>query len=331
MSNVTNALRRAAQDLPESDLTTTVLRRAQDRRARRERLTAGALGVMLTIALIAGVLAVRPGGGEAVRPAAGATFVAGPGQHHEREVRIYYLNDSGASVTELKHNYVWDRKGEGTALTDVRQVFFDSADRAAYEAANDVETGWQLPGGPGTGGGDDSLATSVQNDFGDAPVAAFELMQWLQEGNGNPADTPAIDGGVALEEMAETDAGMWHLLFYEILPVGPGSPAVRAAAVEAASGLEGVHVDRTSIDPAGRPAVALHLVYDIDGWGSADEWIYADPTTLAPMALVWPGWQTQIVANDRIVSTETGDVIENLVPSLDADHVPFPDPARAVN
>jgi hypothetical protein len=175
------------------------------------------------------------------------------------------------------------------------------------------------------------LTTSVQNDFGDAPVTAFELMQWLREGNGNPADTPAIDAGVALEELSETDAGMWHLLFYEILPVGPGSPAVRAAAVEAASGLQAVDVDRTSVDPAGRPAIALHLVYDIEGWGSADEWIYADPTTLAPLALVWPGWpgrQTQIVAHDRIVSTETGDVIENLVPSLDADHVPFPDPAR---
>jgi hypothetical protein len=341
MTDVQEQLRRAAEDLPGSSATVDQLLRSRERRTNRKRIGSGALGIVITLVLVGGLLSLRLDDGagrqdsQLLQPAAGTLLQPGAGQRQEREIRIYVLNDSGTSVTESRNTYSWDQDGNGIFQSADRMAFFDPARKTAYEAHHGVDTGWQTPE-PGTDGGQ-PLKGGTYEDLDSLPTDPVELKQWIMDGNA-PAggwQAPAVDGEPD-SRLGSTDAGVWHLLFWDILQCGPGSSAVRSAAAQAMSGVENVDIDRTAVDPAGRPAIKLHLVYQLDalGWGSAgesaEEWIYADPTTLAPLALVeFGGSEIIIVASDQIVSADSGDVVQGLVPALDDDRLPFPDPGRS--
>jgi hypothetical protein len=325
MNDIGEQLRRASEALPSSVTTLERLSKKQHRQAGHKRLAAGSVGLAMTLAIVGGIASLR---GTVVQPAAGTLFTASSDQLFEREIRTYVLNDSGTSVTELRGTLSWNKPGTGTSDEKARMVFFDPADRAAYEASHGVDTGWQSPGGLGTGG--NLISAGGVGNLSSLPTDPVQLKQWILDGNAPVGgwQSPALDvaGGTS---PGTTDAWVWHLTFWDILHGQMGAPQLRSAAVGLASGLDGVVVNRSAVDPAGRPAISLHLVYDlnVNGWGSADEWIYADPTTLAPLALVESGGtEIIIVATDQMVSADSGDIVQTFVPHLDGDQQPFPNP-----
>ncbi len=318
MSDVREALHRAMDDLPVSTSTIEGLERSQNRRATRKRVAAGAVGAAITLAIVLGIQSLRMGSTSSpLEPAAGTVFQLTADQRYEREVRVYVLNDSGASVTEVTQSLSWGLDGRGSSSERSRQVFFDPADRAAYESRLGVETGWQAPGGPGTG--NDTFIVADRH----IPTDPAQLEQWLVDGHAD-VNVPALDG-TPDASLGATDPGLWHLVSWDLLRDRTTSPAVRAAAVQVASELGGVQIDRIARDPAGRPAIALHTTSgpDVEGWQSVDEWIYADPKTLVPMALEDSAGVITLFATEQIVTTESKEVVQTFVPQLADDQLPF--------
>jgi hypothetical protein len=334
MHDVRESLQRAFRELPGSEQTLERLEPFHGRRATRRRLTAAMVGLTITAVLLAGLFLVRPRGDDVLlQPAGGRRYGLQTGERYDREVRFYQLVDAGAAengasdpcvpphcpaVYEHTDRYAWDA-GDGTDLSRARQVFFDPAERAAYEHRLGVDTGW-------TGLERDPFPGTALDGLDALPTDPASLRSWFENGNTLPnAEAPLPTDATAVE--------LWHSVYWDLLySEKTASPALRVAGVQLLSGLPGVSIDDAATDPAGRPSLSLRMLDDFETGGApAEEWIYVDPETLAPTAFVvrWAHddlpTQIQLIATDTIVDA-AGTVQQTFVPPLTDDVIPFGDP-----
>ena len=256
--------------------------RLVDRRGskvRRTRITAGALGIGVTVAMISGLVVWSPFTGadrstDRVRPGGSTVpLVAGSGEYYYLRI-VSYGGESGLGNPAS----VWiGPDGSGRLLADESGTLKDERF------------------GPGEMPGSFLPELSADPD---------QLIQQLIE-RGSP-------GGASPNPIASSSPGrsqeMTSLLrtLQDLLTLGGDAfltPEQIAEVFVAAQGINEVTTERSATDPLGRSAVRLSFVIDYDiGSGSAIQW-YFEPTTGQFMGEVWVNGRTGDVEQATLIET----------------------------
>ena len=281
MTDTRELLERAGRSAPPAITTSTRFSREGSRKDRGERIRAGALGVMLailgaTFAFVAldgdgpgdpgaGVTGSTEPTGIALPPSTEQPLVAGDGQYLYRAV-LYRTGCPDVGVEVCGGNDVtldattWWSPGDdsGRVEVDARENY--GIDEGRFEAG-------AFPNPNGIDVSSFPLEPGALTSF---------LLERSAEGGSSPAPlvTPPPEG-------APTDGQLWRAVT-DLLADPHVTPAVRAALLDVAAGLQGAHVTTDTVDPFGRPA---HIVA-FGNWGGAEiERLYVDPATHE--LLVW--------------------------------------------
>jgi hypothetical protein len=291
-------LNRIKEQLPtQSDAFERLVDRRESK-ARRSRITAGALGVGVTVALISGLVVWSPFTGDdratdRVQPGGSTVpLVAGSGEYYYLRL-VSYDSKSGLG----NPSSVWiGPDGSGRLLTE-----------DLGEPRDERFGPGQMPG---------SFLPELSAD-------PNELLQQLIE-RGSP-------GGASPNPIASSSPGrsqeMTSLLrtLQDLLTLGGDAfltPEQIAGVFEAAQGLNEVTTEPGVSDPLGRPAVRLSFVIDYDiGSESTIQW-YFEPTTGQFMGEVWVNGRTEDAEQATLIETAgiAGSVDDR--PAPDARYVP---------
>lgn len=276
MPDTKDLLERARRSAPRATFELTDLERRRDRRhARRKAGT-----IVVALALAAGTfgtafLALREerapaigstgttgttgtGSASTLPPATVAPLVADPGEYHLQRIRLDSKcrgpNDGCVQVPdeiELDVAIWWSPDESG--LID---VFVGSG---SYGITEGTFGPGEFPNGIDTSG------------FPTDPAALAEfLLARSQDDGASPAPlvSPPPEGD-------PEDGRMWRAIT-DVLQSHRVTPALRAALIEVAAGLQGSRVELDAVDPAGRRA---HVVSMTDDTGELAERIFVDPAS----------------------------------------------------
>ena len=262
--------------------------RRRERRRRNRQLRAASASVVLSVAVMGGLLAglrFQSGTGAHVRTGTGANGNVAqpplsPGQF--LYLKRTGVTDAGRIVTETW----W-----GT----------DDSGRVAFHCT--IPDCGNVYGPPPTG--EFTAGTFPTDDHltglsADPSVLLGQLEARTAPGGRSPE--PEFSPGPELSP-GVTAGSVWDAAS-NILDDPTGGPDLRAALFDVASQIPGVDTHEGVSDPAGRPAVALELASIGDGGGTT--WLYFDPATHQLMAAATPG-QGEYTLYD-----------EGVVPSTDA-------------
>jgi hypothetical protein len=266
MSEERDMLERAAAKAPVPTFTVIDLRERGDRRRRLRRAgtllvgsAVAACSILFAYMAIPGTNGAGPAAGtEALPPATSSPLVAGPGESYYWRVHLIggcvegSCLTAGVDYTELQATYWWSP---------------DDSGRIEVETAHNygIQAGTFQPGDfPNPNGID---VSSFPTD--PSQLAAFLEARSQQDGASPvPVVTPPPAG-------APNDGQMWRAIT-DLLQNPQVTPAVRAALLDVAAGLQGSHLDLNGTDPVGRPA----YVISFGDWGGDQlEKLYVDPST----------------------------------------------------
>jgi hypothetical protein len=262
MNDLDERLRRAGDHVAPSDQPYERLLRRRDRRRRRERLMAGGVGLVLVVGVFGGLLAVftrtagrddRPGASSNGR--ANAPALA-PGQDMYRRTTI---------VTP-----------DGNVVLETWWATDESGRVAASCTIPDCRDSYGPPPAGTFGAGQFPTDDDVSGLSTDASVLEGQLLARSAEGGSSPR--PAFSPGPEVSE-GVTAGGLWDAIA-NILDDNTGTPELRAALFDVASGIPGVEVQTGVTDPGGRPATALILRDSANGPAA----MYFDPATKQVLA-----------------------------------------------
>jgi hypothetical protein len=257
---------RAASRLvaPGQDL--AALERRRDRTRRSRQMRAASVAVVMSVAVVGGLLAgLRFGSGSGVRTgdgggSAGAVTQAAllPGQYLYID-RTIVADNGRISLTSWWASDDSGRQEFGCTIADCGHSY-GSPPTGSF--------------GPGAFPTDDD----VSGLSADPSVLLGQMEERTAPGGRSPepdfSPWPELTPGV-------TAGGLWDAAT-NILEDPTGGPDLRAALFEVVSGIPGVEVHDGISDPAGRPAVALELSWTGDGGGSSA--LYFDAATHQLMA-----------------------------------------------
>jgi hypothetical protein len=264
MHDAHDLLERARRRAPAPTFSLEDVRSWRDRRVRGKRLRATAVGLLLAISVFAVVATAFPRqgdryaglSGETLPPAAEAPLVAQHGEYYYRAILIAqhcvdHPEVCGGNDVQLDATYWWSPA--------------DDSGRIAVDGAKEygIQSGRF---GPGAFPNDNGIDVS-NFPLDPRALTAFLLQRSADEGaSPAPLVTPPPDG-------APEDGRLWRAIT-DLLEDPHVTPAVRAALVDVAAGLQGAHVTLDSTDPFGRPA---HIV-EFGNWGGhIVERLYVDP------------------------------------------------------
>jgi hypothetical protein len=259
---------------PPDDPYERLLRR-QDRGRRRERVVAGALALALMAGLVGGGLVAlgRVGGHGTARTGAGLGPVApalGDGQY--LYVRWTMVDPTVGSVTQSW----WGTDGSGRTQFDCTVAGCDQPKCNESGSFCDSYSGPpDATYGPGRFPTDDDL-TGLSTD---PDELLPQLLARTAPGGHSPEPAfspgPELTPGVTMGSLLDA--------IENILEDPNGTPELKVAVFQVASGLQGVTVDRGVTDPAGRPATSLTFTVE-----DAQRSYFFDPNTGLLMAVSWP-------------------------------------------
>lgn len=266
-------LEQATARAPRPGFTLLDLERRRERRQRRKRIEAGIVGLTLSVLVLAGAFLAlqerepnRSAGDDNrddstasnLPPATQAPLVAGPGQYYYWTVRLVggcYPGQEqvcGGTDVRLDVTYWWASDDSGRIEVDERRNY--GIDEGRFESG-------AFPNNNGIDVSSFPLQTEALTQF---------LLDRSAEDGESPAPlvTPPPDG-------APRDGQMWRAIT-DLLADPHVTPAVRAALLDVAAGLQGSHVTTDVVDPVGRPA---HEIAFGNWGGELIERLYVDPTT----------------------------------------------------
>jgi hypothetical protein len=249
-------------------MTLADVQRRRDRRHRVRRVEAGVVGLAFAVASIgAASLALRAhttapavgGGANAGLPPATVTPL-------ETDIGQYYVwkvselaegcfdaegGTCGFPGLRLEVTYWWSPDGSGRIKVDESKGYGIEGglfEKGRFPNPNGIDVS-SFPLAPGT-------------------LAAFLLERSAEDGaSPAPLVTPPPDG-------APRDGQLWRAIT-DLLTDPHMTPAVRAALLDVAAGLQGSRVETGVIDPVGRPADVIRFA----NWaGDQPEALYVDPT-----------------------------------------------------
>lgn len=278
MPETRDLLERAGRSVPRATFELADLERRRDRRQARRKVGT----IVVALALAAGTfgtafLALRQEGGAAIGstgttgpapdtalpPATAAPLEVEPGEYHVQRIRLdSKCEEPGDDCVPVDTEVVLDVaiwwNPDESGLIDVTVA-------EGYGIAEGTFGPGEFPNGIDTAG------------FPTDPVelAAF-LLERSQEDGASPAPlvSPPPEGG-------PQDGRMWRAIT-DVLQSHRVTPALRAALMEVAAGLQGSHVELDTVDPAGRPA---HVVWMRDDTAASVERIYLDPASHELLAI----------------------------------------------
>jgi hypothetical protein len=334
MPSTKDLLEHAGRSAPAAGFELDDLGGRRSRRRRRDRGVAIAVGLVLTTATAALLTtALRPQGGavvgssgptggqppalsapsgptgadgqdhafDALPPATQAPLVAADGQFHYRAVLISYHCVDGGDVcggndVDLDASYWWSPADDsGRIEVDARESYGIDAGRF----------------GPGEFPNHNGIDVS---DFPTEPDSLYDFLVVRSRPSGAspaPLVTPPPDGG-------PEDGRLWRAIT-DLLEEPRVTPAVRAALLDVAAGLQGSHVTVDSTDPFGRPA---HIV-EFGNWGGHIlERLYVDPDSHE--LLCWTSSEATGALPFRYHVVQQAGVVGSTETSLDLDEGSVP-------
>lgn len=279
MPETKHLLERAERSTPRATFELADLERRRDRRLARRK--AGT--IVVALALAAGTfgtafLALREereaaigstgttgtGSETVLPPAPVAPLVAGPGEYFVQRIRLdSKCEDLGMDCVPAADDEIlldatiwWNADDSGMIdVTVLRNYGITEGTFGPGEFPNGIDT----------------------SDFPTDPAELAEfLLARSQDDGASPAPlvSPPPDGD-------PQDGRMWRAIT-DVLQSHRVTPALRAALIEVAAGLQGSDVELDTVDPAGRPA---HVVSMTDDTGAYAERIFLDPVNHELLAI----------------------------------------------
>jgi hypothetical protein len=311
------------------------LRARRDRKARRGRVAAASLSLILAVGAIAGALFAFGPRGSAGHTAAGAAvdLSVGPEQYaFDRSVSFSYGPEGdGANwplYVERDVSRSWYRADDsGRHVFGGRLSYFTDADREADKGLHDTPVPYDHVYGP-----DEYPVDS--GDLSQLSTDPTQLRDQLlhRSGTGGASPMPDLSPGPGQDAFTPV---LWATA-QTLLGSPNASPDLRAALFEVAESLRGVDVTPSTTDPVGRPATLLSIV---NSAGIQDEWWF-DPSseqllaqryTIRTDSMVYPrgsvAWLMIVEASG--VTDATGDdspLVKTFVPAPVTDPPAMPDP-----
>jgi hypothetical protein len=267
MTDLRDRLRRASEFVSPVEPAYERLLRRRERHARNRRFASASFALMLAAGVLVGVFAglgrlrsSSPSGDGPGAPAgeSPAGLKLEPGQYfYEKTSRI--LPDAAGS-------------NGGTVVVETWWSLDGSGRRKA-----ELTTASYSPGPTGTWGpgGFPLLETDLSGLSTDPEELAVQLRERSSSGGASPQPSVTPGPGQSPESGA-----LWRAVS-DLLEMPNAAPELRAALFRVTAGIPGVRVLEDSIDPVGRPAVALALRSE-----GAERGLFFDPDTLQFMAEV---------------------------------------------
>ena len=248
---------------PEDPLERLHRRRASKRR--RERLAAGGVALVLSVAAVGGSLFALRGGRPHPVPPAGSgqqSLALGPGQY-------FYDRMTIVTPTETDGQYTFTQGG-----TAVIESWW-AQDASGRRRTSSDGAGYGLPA-EGTWGPGDFPVVDDLSGLSTDPVTLYEQ---LVQRSASGGESPQPDVTPSGSDQVKVTGGLWRAV-KAMLEWPHTTPEFRAALLQAAELIPGVHRIDGVTDPVGRPAYALAI--DIE---TLSDRIYVDQGTLQPLAL----------------------------------------------
>jgi hypothetical protein len=284
---------------PTGDAFERVVRRRASKVFRR-RMSAGALGVGVTAALIAGVYvfgASKPeAGSQVIRPANGVPLVAQPGQYYYVRFSTFQVGDGG-SIVGTGQSQLWvgtDDSGR------VQQTTPDASTDHRYQAGD--------------------LPVHILTDLSVSPGEAIQ--QLIARG---------APGGASPNAIATTSPGRspetTSLLrtLEDLFTFGSDAfltPTQIQAVFEGSQTISDITTTTGATDPLGRAATRLSFAIDYnDGHPAEVDW-YFDPSTGQFMGEVWRDQATGAPQGATMIDVAGIAGSMDAVPTADAQYVP---------
>jgi hypothetical protein len=256
---LTDRLRRASRIVrpPEDPLERLHRRRVTKRR--RERLAAGAVAMVLFVAAVGGSLyALRGGSHGQRRTIGGKSLVLGPGQYfYDRMTIVLPSMGEGApgGTAVIESWWATDRSGRRVATED------------------GVAYGLPLQGTWAAG------EFPVVDDISGLSLDPATLYDQLRQRSASDGASPQPDVTPTGNDQTTGSGGLWRAV-KALLEFPHATPEFRAALLQAAEMIPGVHRVEGVTDPVGRSGYGLTI--DIE---STSDRLDVDPLTLQPLAL----------------------------------------------
>lgn len=309
---------RAASRLvaPGQDL--AALERRRDRARRHRQLRAASVAVVLSVAVVGGLLAgLRFGSGSGTGSAAGGSPQGVVTQAALLPGQFLYIDQTiVADNGRISIKSWWASDDSG------RQAF----DCTIPDCGNSYGPPPTGSFGPGAFPTDDD----VTGLSADPSVLLGQMEQRTAPGGHSPR--PEFSPGPELTP-GVTAGGLWDAAS-NVLEDPTGGPDLRAALFEVVSGVPGVQIHTGVTDPAGRAAVALEIYWAGAGGFGGLSALYFDPTTHQLMAEGGPpgsiGSSGYTLYNEGIVTSTDGPPSGDqwlFPPAEGLPGVPSPSPA----
>jgi len=282
------------------------LRKRKARTARRGRVTAAALSLVVAAVAIGGVLlAFRPhdtsSGKGKIHSADGADLSVGTNQFAYEKTVTYSYGPEGDGqgwplyVDRFTQQTWYRADGAGRDATVDANDFFTPADRRTFVQQMGQDPPAVAPSDKTYGAGGYPTDTGDVGYLSTDPAALLTQLQDRSAPTGrSPQPSISASPGQVPTDTLTVWGAIQHLLLF-----GPNAtPAQKAAMFEVAERLPGVDVVQSSTDPVGRPGVLLRLQVQ----GTQEEYWF-DPTSEQLLAM-----QTTVESGNWIPSMPAGTV-----------------------
>ena len=300
MTDARERLRQAGELIPPPEDPFERLVRRRDRQRRRDRVLAAGLSLTLVAGVLGGALFVLSKTGSKVghqAPLGGSSGSTGPGRLALGEGQYLYTRFRQVMPGwGFEQQSWWATDGSGRTKFDCSTPHCTDPNCQTGQACDGYGGYPDGAWGPGKFPTDDDM-TGLSTD----PAQLLpELLDRTSPGGKSPE--PAFSPGPELTP-GVTVGGLLDAI-ENILGDPNGTPELKAAVFEVASGIDGVTVSTGAIDPVGRPATKLS--WSLDGSQTAE--YYFDPGTGLLMATDWSGQSGTYAVYDQGIVSSTDDV-----------------------
>jgi hypothetical protein len=272
MSDTKDLLERAGRAAPHVPFGLDEFRRLRERRDRVRRIRAGAVGLTLAVVAASVAFTTLQGGeardvdspyastGATLPPATRSPLVAARGQLYYGAVLFVRAGCAGELVDECS---------EGGVRLDAT-YWWAPEDDSGRIAVDDARAYGIEAGRFGSGAFPNHNGIDVSGfPLEPAALTKFLLDRSAEDGTSPaPLITPPPEG-------AARDGQLWRAIT-DLLADPHVTPAVRAALLDVAAGVQGTTLEADAVDPAGRPA---HVIAFGNWGGESEERLYVDPDT----------------------------------------------------
>jgi hypothetical protein len=259
-------LRRASRVVSSPEDPLERLRRRRVTKRRHERLAAGAVAMVLFVAVVGGSLFALRGGGAGRRHVTGSgggtALPLGPGQYFYDRMTIVLPTETDGENTFMQG---------GTVVIES----WWAEDASGRVRATNNGAGYGLPEEGTWGPGD----FPVVDDISELSTDPATLYEELRQRSASDGASPQPDVTPTGNDQTKETGGLWRAVKY-LLEFPHATPEFRAALLQAAELIPGVQRVEGVTDPVGRSAYALTI--DIENFSDR---IDVDPLTLQPLAL----------------------------------------------